>query len=81
MDFGQLFLAVDFAHELRVFLAAIIYAFAGMGLLLLGYKLFDVTHTHDLQKKIFEEDNIAVAIVVGLFMLGVAIVIHGAFSS
>ncbi|MCA1725760.1 MAG: DUF350 domain-containing protein [Thermomicrobia bacterium] len=38
-------------------------------------------HPHELRRKIFEEDNIAVAVVVGLFMLGVAVVIHGAFSS
>jgi len=38
-------------------------------------------HHLRFHRKIFEEDNIAVAVVVGLFMLGVAIVIHGAFSS
>jgi putative membrane protein len=72
---------VDFGHELRIFITAIVYAFAGMALLLIGYRLFDALTPSDLQKKIFEEGNIAVAVAVGFFMLGVAVVIHGAFST
>jgi len=72
---------VDFGHELRVFVTAIVYAFAGMALLLFGYWLFDALHPHEMRKKIFEEDNIAVAITVGFFMLGIAVVIHAAFST
>jgi putative membrane protein len=73
-------IAVNFGHELRIWVSAIIYAFTGMALLLIGYRLFDALTPTDLQKKIFEEDNIAVAVTVGFFMLGVAVVIHGAFS-
>jgi putative membrane protein len=71
----------NFGHDVRIFVTAIVYAFAGMALLLIGYRLFDALTPTDLQKKIFEEGNIAVAIAVGFFMLGVAVVIHGAFSS
>lgn len=71
---------MDYGHELRVFVSAIIYAFAGMALLLVGYRIFDALTPTDLQKKIFEDGNIAVAITVGFFMLGIAVVIHGAFS-
>ena len=71
---------MNFGHELRIWLSAIIYAFTGMALLLIGYRIFDALTPTDLQKKIFEEDNIAVAVTVGFFMLGVAVVIHGAFS-
>jgi putative membrane protein len=74
-------ITVDFGHELRVFVAAIVYAFAGMALLLVGYRIFDWLTPTDLQKKIFEEGNVAVAVAVGFFMLGVAVVIHGAFST
>ena len=70
-----------FGHDVRIFVTAIVYAFAGMALLLIGYRIFDALTPTDLQKKIFEEGNIAVAIAVGFFMLGVAVVIHGAFSS
>lgn len=72
---------MNFGHELRIWISAIIYAFTGMALLLFGYWLFDALHPHELRRKIFEEDNMAVAIVVGSFMLGIAIVVHGAFSS
>jgi uncharacterized membrane protein YjfL (UPF0719 family) len=47
-----------------------------MVLLLAGYKLFDALTPTDMQRKIFEEGNVAVAITVGLFMLGLAVVIH-----
>lgn len=69
-----------FGHDVRVFVTAIVYAFTGMALLLIGYWLFDVLHPHEIRKKIFEEGNVAVAIAVGFFMLGVAVVVHGAFS-
>ncbi len=72
---------MGFGHELRIFITAIVYAFTGMALLLIGYWLFDALHPHEIRKKIFEEGNIAVAIAVGFFMLGVAVVIHGAFST
>lgn len=72
---------MDFGHELRIFVTAIIYAFAGMALLLIGYRIFDALTPTNLQKKVFEDGNIAVAVVVGFFMLGIAVVIHGAFST
>ncbi len=71
---------MNWGHELRVFLSSIVYAFAGMALLLVGYRVFDALTPTNLQKKIFEDGNVAVAITVGFFMLGVAVVIHGAFS-
>ncbi len=71
---------MNFGHELRIWVTAIIYALTGMALLLFGYWLFDALHPHEIRKKIFEEDNIAVAIAVGFFMLGIAVVVHGAFS-
>ncbi len=72
---------VNVGHELRIFIVAVIYAFAGMALLLTGYKIFDWLTPTDLQKKIFEDGNVAVAVAVGFFMLGVAVVIHGAFNT
>ncbi len=70
----------DFGHELRIFLVAVIYAFAGMALLMVGYKVFDLLTPTDMNEKIFKEGNVAVALALGFFLLGVAIVIHGAFS-
>jgi uncharacterized membrane protein YjfL (UPF0719 family) len=64
--------------DLRVFILSLIYAAVGMVLLYLGYRLFDWLTPMDMQKKIFEENNTAVAITVGAFIIGLAIVILGA---
>jgi putative membrane protein len=64
--------------DLRVLILSLIYAAVGMLLLYLGYRLFDLLTPTDMQKKIFEEGNTAVAITVGAFIIGLAIVILGA---
>jgi putative membrane protein len=64
--------------DLRVFILSLIYAAVGMILLYLGYRLFDLLTPTDMQKKIFEEGNTAVAITVGAFIIGLALVILGA---
>ncbi len=65
-------------NDVRVFILSIIYAILGMTLLYIGYKVFDLVTPTDMQKKIFEEGNTAVAITVGAFIIGLAIVILGA---
>jgi len=64
--------------DVRVFILSLIYAAVGMLLLYLGFRIFDWLTPTDMQKKIFEENNTAVAIAVGAFTIGLAIVIHGA---
>lgn len=54
---------------------AVVYGAIGIGLLLLGYWLFDlITPRIDVQKELTEK-NIAVAIVVGALLLGIAYVV------
>ena len=65
-------------NDMRVLILSIIYAILGMLLLYVGYRVFDMVTPTDMQKKIFEEGNTAVAITVGAFILGLAIVILGA---
>lgn len=65
-------------QELRAYVFALAYAFTGMALLFAAYKLFDLFTPTDLQNKIFDEGNVAVAVAVGFFMLGVAVVLHAA---
>lgn len=72
--------AVDWGRELQILLAAFIYAIVGIILLMLGYLIFDLLTPTNMQKKIFEEGNIAVAVVIGFFLLALAVVIHGAFT-
>ncbi len=65
-------------NEIRIFILSVVYAVLGMVLLWIGYKVFDLVTPTDMQKKIFEEGNVAVAIAVGAFILGLAIVIGAA---
>ena len=61
--------------------SAIIFGLIGIGLTLLGYKLFDVAATKiDVQKELAENHNIAVAIVVAAVIIGVALVVTAAIS-
>ncbi len=61
--------------EIRVFVISTIYALLGMVLLFIGYRVFDWMTPTDMQKKIFEEGNVAVGILAGSFIIGLAIVI------
>ena len=61
--------------EIRVFVISTIYALLGMVLLFAGYRVFDWLTPADMQKKIFEEGNVAVGVLAGSFIIGLAIVI------
>ncbi len=65
-------------HALIVFLSSVAYAATGSILLWAGYRLFDRLTPGDAHSKIFDEGNQAVAILVGAFVLGLAIVIAAA---
>ncbi len=62
-------------------LLAAIFSILGFVLLFIGYKVFDALTPTDLGAKIFEEGNVAAAVMAGAFILGIAIVvaasIHG----
>ena len=58
---------------------SIIYAFLGVGILLVAFILVEVlTPKHNLRKEIMENKNIAVAILAGFFMLAVSIIVASA---
>lgn len=65
-------------NESRVFVLTLIYAVLGMVLLYGGYRIFDWLTPTDMQKDIFEKGNVAVAILAGSFIIGLAIVILSA---
>ncbi len=65
-------------NEIRVLVITIGYAILGMILLFFGYRVFDWMTPTDLQEKIFKDGNVAVAILSGAFIIGLAIVILGA---
>ncbi len=65
-------------NDVRVFILSIVYAVLGMVLLFVGYRVFDWLTPTDLQEDIFKNGNVAVAILTGAFIIGLAIVILGA---
>jgi putative membrane protein len=62
-------------------LATAIFGLVGIGLMLLGFKLFDwMTPKIDLEKELGENKNVAAAIVVASVIIGTAIVVAAAMS-
>ena len=59
-------------------LSTLVYGFAGILLATLGFKLFDLLIKHDIEKEIFENKNVAAAILSAAFILGVALIIAAA---
>ena len=59
-------------------LSTLVYGFAGILLATLGFKLFDLLIKADIEKEIFENKNVAAAILSAAFILGVAIIIAAA---
>jgi len=65
-------------EDVRIFLLTLIYAVLGIALLFAGYRIFDWLTPTDLQDDVFKQGNVAVAILTGSFIIGLAIVILGA---
>lgn len=68
----------DLPNEVRIFILSIVYAILGMVLLYIGYRVFDWLTPTDMQEDIFKDGNVAVGILAGSFIIGLAIVIMGA---
>lgn len=69
---------MDLARESQVLVLSLVYAFVGIAILLIAYKLFDLFTPTKIDDAIFQEKNIGAAIAVGAYMLGVAVVIAAA---
>ncbi len=62
-------------------IATAIFGLVGIGLMLLGFKMFDwMTPKLDLEKELGENKNIAVAIVIASVIIGISIVVAAAMS-
>ena len=61
--------------DLKQFVLTLLYTFTGFAFLFFGYRLFDWLTPGDAQHKIFEEGNVAVAVMKGAFVLAIAIVL------
>jgi uncharacterized membrane protein YjfL (UPF0719 family) len=74
-------MALNVEQLLFNMLLAAIFSILGFALLFVGYRVFDALTPLDLGHKIFDEGNVAAAVMAGAFILGLAIVvaasIHG----
>jgi uncharacterized membrane protein YjfL (UPF0719 family) len=59
----------------RLLLDAALFGISGIVLLIIGYYVWELITPYNLRKEIHENKNVAVAIVVAAFILGMAIVI------
>ena len=57
---------------------SVLFAALGLVLLLASYKILDLLTPMDMNKRIFEDGNIAVAILAAGFVIGLAIIIAAA---
>jgi putative membrane protein len=62
----------------RLMLDAALFGICGIVLLIVGYYLWELITPYNLRREIHENRNIAVAIVVAAFILGMAIIIAAA---
>lgn len=66
------------AHGLYLFS---IFGLAGIVMAILGYKLFDKFTPGDLHKEIFEQKNVAAAILAGSVIIGVSLILAAAMGN
>jgi len=61
-------------------LVSLLFAVLGFVLLFAGYRVFDWLTPTNLDKRIFEDGNLAASILAGSFIIALAIVVHAAIS-
>jgi len=65
-------------HGLKQFL---IFGFAGIFMAIVGYKLFDKMTPGDLHSEIFQNKNVAAAILAGSVIIGVSLILAAAMTN
>lgn len=73
-------MAINFEQVLLNLLLATIFSALGFALLFVGYRVLDALTPTDMAKKIFDEGNVAVSILAGAFVIGLAIIIAASIS-
>ena len=66
---------MDVAQTVTNILLSLVFALLGFALLFIGYRVFDALTPTDLNKRIFEDGNMAAAILAGAFVLGLAVIV------
>ena len=66
---------MDIAHNIE---AALVFAFIGIAIFVLSFILIDRLTPYDLWKEIVQEKNMALAVLIGAFSIGICIIIAAA---
>jgi uncharacterized membrane protein YjfL (UPF0719 family) len=64
----------------RSALLSLLFGVLGFAMLFVGLRIFDALMPANVEKKIFEDGNLAAAVMAGAFIIGMAIIIHAAIS-
>jgi uncharacterized membrane protein YjfL (UPF0719 family) len=62
----------------QALLYMVIFALIGIGVAILGYKIFDKFTPGDLHKEIVEKQNVAAAVIAGAVVVGICIIVAAA---
>ena len=71
---------MDIQQTITNVVLSVVFAVLGFILLFIGYRVFDALTPTDLNKRIFEDGDVAAAILAGAFVLGLAIIVAMAIS-
>jgi uncharacterized membrane protein YjfL (UPF0719 family) len=66
---------MDVAATITNLVLSVVFAILGFVLLFVGYRVFDALTPTDLNKRIFDDGNVAAAVLAGAFVLGLAIIV------
>jgi uncharacterized membrane protein YjfL (UPF0719 family) len=69
---------MDWTHVGQQLLAAVVFGAAGIVLYALAYKAISKVVTFSVEKEIAEDQNVALGILMGAMMLGLAIIVAAA---
>ena len=64
----------------RNVVVSISFAVIGFALLFVGYRVLDLLTPHSMSKQIFEDHNMAAAILAGAFVIALALVVAAAIA-
>jgi uncharacterized membrane protein YjfL (UPF0719 family) len=66
---------MDIAATITNVVLSVVFAILGFVLLFIGYRVFDALTPTDLNKRVFEDGNVAAGILAGSFVIGLAIIV------
>lgn len=69
---------MDVGREVALLGLSVLYAFLGVIMLSIAFKVFDWLTPTDLGEQIFHEKNVAAAVMAGAFLLSLALIIAAA---